>query len=122
MLPKTLPYTTYYKKDINVESLTKGTRAVISGVADQKALSQMQKDFAFNYAFNEETLLPLKCTVTGAVKDTVEEDYPVITVFDEETTDIEKGIAYSVWLISLDNLHRNIHQLDLERYTCLLSL
>jgi len=97
MLPKTLPYTTYYKKDINVESLTKGTRAVISGVADQKVLSQMQKDFAFNYAFNEETLLPLKCTVTGAVKDTVEEDYPVITVFDEETTDIEKGnIAHKV--------------------------
>ena len=32
------------------------------------------------------------------------------------------GIAYSVWLISLDNLHRNIHQFDLERDTCLLSL
>ena len=40
-------------------------------------------------------------------------------VYSVVATDVEKGIAYSVWLISLDNLHRNIHQLDLERYACL---
>ena len=82
---------------MDIERLQKGPRAVLSGVVDQNALSQMQKDFEFNYAYSQETLLPLKCTVTGAVKDTVEEDYPVITVLDEETTDIEKGnIAHKV--------------------------
>ena len=36
--------------------------------------------------------------------------------------DIEQVAVLSQWLISLYNLHRNIHQLDLKRYACLLTL
>ena len=43
-------------------------------------------------------------------------------VYSVVAADVEKIVAYSVWLVSLDNLHRNIHQFDLERDTCLLSL
>lgn len=44
------------------------------------------------------------------------------SVYHIVATNIEKVVAYSVWFVSFDNLHRNIHQLDLERYSCLLSL
>ena len=37
-------------------------------------------------------------------------------------TDIEQVVVFSERLVSLNNLHRNIHQLDLEMYTCLLTL
>ena len=43
-------------------------------------------------------------------------------VYSVVATDVEKIVTYSVWRVSLDNLHRNIHQFDLERDTCLLSL
>ena len=37
-------------------------------------------------------------------------------------TDIEQVVVFSERLVSLNNLHGNIHQLDLERYACLLTL
>ena len=36
-------------------------------------------------------------------------------------TDIEQVVVFSERLVSLNNLHGNIHQLDLERYACLLT-
>ena len=36
--------------------------------------------------------------------------------------DIEQVVALSERFVSLNNLHGNVHQLDLERHTCLLSL
>ena len=42
-------------------------------------------------------------------------------VYSVVATNIEKIVAYSVWLVSFDNLYRNIHQLDLEWYTCIFS-
>ena len=39
-----------------------------------------------------------------------------------KSADIEQVAVLSQWLVSLNNLHRNIHQLDLKRYACLLTL
>ena len=37
-------------------------------------------------------------------------------------TDIEQVVVFSERFVSLNNLHRNIHQLDLKRHACLLTL
>ena len=39
-----------------------------------------------------------------------------------KSADIEQVAVLSQWLVSLNNLHRNIHQLDLKRHACLLTL
>ena len=39
-----------------------------------------------------------------------------------KVANIEQMATLSERLVSFNNLHRNIHQLDLEMYTCLLTL
>lgn len=72
-------------------------RKVIIGKPDYDALQKMQKDFAFIYPYQNETTLSLKKSVTAVTAESLEEGQVLEYVFDEESTDIERGnVAHKI--------------------------
>lgn len=68
-------------------------RQVLVAKVDEAAKEKMAKDFAFCYPYQQATVLPLKNSVSLAIRRENEEFYPVYSLFAEENaTDKEKGI------------------------------
>ena len=62
---------------------------------DEKVVAKMQSDFAAEYPFKADCLVPLKASVTEVSKtEVIDEDAPIIySLFDEETPSAESGTA-----------------------------
>ncbi len=74
-----------------------GVKTVLIGQADADAVSRMKKDFAYEYPFVDDTLLPLKNSVTNATHELTEDTPPVHVLFDGDSPDAERGnIAHKV--------------------------
>ena len=90
-VPSSLPTDNYTEDDLALENKQREIRKVLIGDADEFALKSMKENFAKTYLHSVDTTLPLKYSVTDAVKQTSEEVYPTYVLFDGETTDNEKG-------------------------------
>ncbi len=102
-IPKNFPMTTIEEENLRFNNLTKDTRTVIIASADEQVVERMKKDFSFRYPFILDTALPLKTTVTKANKQAYDEEQEKpIVLFEEHSTDIERGITAHKILELLD--------------------
>ena len=91
-IPESIP-----AKEENPESFglitktRKRTKVFISKV-DEAAMAKMKQDFAFVYPFSAETVLPLKNSVSAALRSEREETKPLYEVRDAGDTGIDRGI------------------------------
>ena len=69
----------------------KNIQKVVIGQVNNDIVEQMKKQFAYQYAFIEDTLLPLKLGVTTVSQN--DETELVHLLFDEPTPDKERGIV-----------------------------
>lgn len=90
-IPLNIPTNYYNEQDFSLYSQIKQTRKVLIGRSDKEKEEQMFKCFNYEYPFLSDTKLPLKYSVTNAVKEQKEEFYPTYVLVDNETTDVEKG-------------------------------
>ena len=91
-IPDYLPVTEHFQDELSFESVTRGTRKVLIGKTNQTTIEKMSEDFKYVYPYSADTSLPLKHTVTAAVKEQKQEFYPVHVLFDDEAPDKERGI------------------------------
>lgn len=91
-VPSDMEMTIHNQKDFDFTNLTHETRKVLIANPDKTAFEKMRQNFAFSYPYLAETTLPLKTDVTSVNKrEQVEEEQKTFVLFDEETTDIERG-------------------------------
>ena len=90
-IPSYIPATYYNERDFSLYNEKKQTRKVLIGKSDTCAEMQMRTNFNYTYPYFTDTLLPLKYSVTGAVKEEKQDFYPTYVLLDNETTDIERG-------------------------------
>ena len=92
-VPKSLPAATHSPTRFGLIGVQRQKRQVLVAKPDASALDKMRKDFAFVYPYQSATVLPLKNSVSVAIRREQEEFYPVYSLFAEENaTDKEKGI------------------------------
>ena len=92
-VPKTLPAKTHLPTSFGLTGVKRQKRQVLIAKPDLAATEKMKKDFAFIYPYQAATVLPLKNSVSVAIRREKEEFYPVYSLFAEEhATDREKGI------------------------------
>ena len=91
-LPASIPVQAEEPEKFGLVSQTGERRTVMISEIDESAAKKMAKDFSFSYPFIGATELPLKSSVTTAVKAGSEEVYPVRAVFGDEDTGTERGI------------------------------
>lgn len=91
-VPAEIPATTHLSTELSHTDFSRKARQVLVAKPDILRMEKMKKDFAFSYPYLSATKLPLKNSVTAAIKNR-EEIYPVNTLFIENgDTDKEKGI------------------------------
>ncbi len=97
-VPASLPATLTTPKEFGLTGLTRSGRQVLVAKADKLKTERMKRDFGFVYPFKSSTVLPLKNSVTAAVKGLKDETYPVYSIFKEDgTTDTERGtVAHKI--------------------------
>lgn len=97
-VPKSVAAETHLPTKFGLNSVSKRGRQILVAKPDYAAAEKMKKDFAFIYPYESDTVLPLKSSVTAAVRDNFESEYPVYSLFsDEKATDKERGtIAHKI--------------------------
>lgn len=90
-LPSYLPVTEHYADELSMANVTLGARKVLIGKADDNTVKKMQSNFDYKYEFLQDTLLPLKHTVTAAIKEERQDYYLVHVLFDDDAPDAERG-------------------------------
>ena len=91
-VPAEIPATTHLPTELSLTDVRRKARQVLVAKPDVSRAEKMKKDFAFSYPYLAATTLPLKNSVTAAIKNR-EEVYPVNTLFIENgDTDKEKGV------------------------------
>lgn len=82
---------------VTLTDVRRGARQVLVAKPDSARAEKMAEDFAFRYPFLAATALPLKNTVTAAIKN-AEEVYPAHALYSEDSgTDAGKGtIAHRI--------------------------
>ena len=92
-LPNTLEVTRHDAQDLMSEQQRVEVKTVLLGKPDPQATMRMQSNFAFVYPHLDDTLLPLKSSVTKELAITDEQNALQHYVLDgEDTTDIERGL------------------------------
>ena len=89
-VPNTVPTKVHTLDGLTFTELKKNTQKVIIGQADKQVTEQMKKQFEYQYAFEQDTHLPLKAGVTSVSQN--DEAELVHLLFDEPTPDTERGI------------------------------
>lgn len=89
-IPSYIKLIEHEESEFDFVRLKKGTRKIIIGEADEQKIAKMQRDFAIEYPFVLDTLLPLKTSVTEA-NNLSKEEYKPTVIFKEDSTDIERG-------------------------------
>ena len=93
-VPKSIAAVTHLPTSFGLTGATRERRQVLVAKTDNVAKEKMTKDFAFVYPHLAATTLPLKNSVTAAIRKEKEEFYPVYSLFAEENaTDKERGIT-----------------------------
>ena len=96
-IPSYIPVTVHKSQDFNFTELKKGRRKVLIGQTNDKKVKELKERFDWRYPFSEDTNLPLKYSVTAAVKNSLDEKQDFIVLFPEENTDTERGqIAHKI--------------------------
>ena len=90
LIPSYLNAKEHTESAVTVERRASNTRKVLIVKPDLVEMQKMEKSFAYEYPHKEDTLLPLKGSVTGSLK-IDEEEPPVYMLFDEQTPDAERG-------------------------------
>ena len=94
--------------EVDVETLYKKAeeryekRKVLVGLVDQEERDRIKKNLEFIYPFEDCTTLPIKCSVTKAVKEGKEETPPIYVINVGEETGAERGIIAHKILENLD--------------------
>ena len=93
-IPEFLPVTERNKEEIELGVRIAEPRKVYLINPDQAQVEKMEKDYAFSYVYDADTLLPLKASVTSTLnKDKDEnEHYTRVLTQDDDKTDVEKGV------------------------------
>lgn len=92
-VPNTIAATQHLTKSFGLTSAMRKRRQVLVAKVDEAAKDKMIKDFAFLYPYQAATVLPLKNSVSVAIRREKEEFYPVYSLFAEDhATDREKGV------------------------------
>ncbi len=91
LIPSYLNAREHNESSVTVERRASNTRKVLIVKPDLEQMQKIQKSFSYFYPHSEDTSLPLKASVTGALKNFEEEQTPLYVVFDEQTTDAERG-------------------------------
>ncbi|MBO4251918.1 MAG: UvrD-helicase domain-containing protein [Clostridia bacterium] len=92
-LPKSIQAKEHKPKHFGLNAVTREKRQILIAKSDREGIEKITKDLAFRYPYESATVLPLKNTVTAAVRRGAEDQRPVYSLFTEEkATDREKGI------------------------------
>lgn len=96
-IPKSMDAKTYAKSDVAFEKLEKEKRVVLIGKPSLSAVQEMKENFSYAYPHLEDTLLPLKNTVTAAAERNKSDEVLTHVLFEDEHTDRERGnVAHKV--------------------------
>ncbi len=90
-LPPSLDAQYYNQSDLSFLELGKEVRTVIIGKSDKAQEEQMKENFSFVYPFENDTVLPLKTSVTNANINLLEKPQFVKSIVEEEVSDVERG-------------------------------
>ena len=91
-IPITIPATKWDLEELSFNSIRPEKRTVLIGKADEEKVKEMQTNFAFTYAYGEDTTLPLKTSVTEINSKEKGDFVPIITfVSANDITDDKKG-------------------------------
>lgn len=91
-IPASIPATVKTVEDMNFMELKHGVRKVYVTDPDRAEQARIKQNLEFNYVYDCDTILPLKSNVTAATKIASENGEFTYVLFDEESTDKEKGI------------------------------
>ena len=91
LIPSHLNAMQHSESSITIERRASNSRKVLIVKPDLEQVQKIKNSFSYFYPYGEETRLPLKGSVTGVLKNLEEEQVPVYVVFDEQTTDAERG-------------------------------
>lgn len=95
--PKHLDITHHDMQDLAFSRKQAQIKQVLVGSPDKQAKTQMQKDFAYSYPFENATTLPLKNSVTSATSNDSDQQEYTHVLFEDDKTDIERGnIAHKI--------------------------
>lgn len=114
-VPRTLPIREFSDDELVLYEQKRKIRKVLIGERNEEKEKKMLERFSFSYPFGNDTLLPIKTSVTASLKQT-EEYYKTETLFDETekgVTSKEKGIIAHKFLQYLD--FKNLNDLPRER-------
>ena len=89
-VPNSIPTQIHTLDGLTFTELKKNTQKVIIGQADKDIVERLKGQFEYQYAFTEDTHLPLKLGVTSVSKN--DEAELVHLLFDEPTPDKERGV------------------------------
>lgn len=96
-LPSYLTATEHDENEFKFMANRLDTRKVLIGNADTIILEQIKSNLAFKYAYEQDTVLPLKTNVTASLKIANEEQPLTYVLFDEPSPNTEKGnIAHKI--------------------------
>ena len=90
-VPFDLPVTVHEPTTCSLTETRRKARQIIVAKPDETRREKMARDFAFVYPHLAETTLPLKNSVTAALKNKAE-FYPVHTLFSDDVSDPERGV------------------------------
>ncbi|MBO7345104.1 MAG: UvrD-helicase domain-containing protein [Clostridia bacterium] len=102
LLPSYLNAKVHTESAVAIERRASNTRKVLIVKPDLEQVKKMQTSFSYVYPNSEDTKLPLKGSVTGALKNQEEDLPPVYVMFDEQTTDKDSGIIAHKFLEHYD--------------------
>ncbi len=90
-IPKSIDITIHQENELTLESKFIAPKQVLIGKPNEQLLDALKENFNFTYQFNEDTTLPLKYTVTGALKENIDSEQFVHVLIEDDTTDTESG-------------------------------
>ena len=95
-VPQGIPATMHYPEQLEFDALRNESRPIVVAKQNQALEQKIKENLGFSYKYQSDITLPLKSSVTGALKDT-EEEQLVHVLFDEPSPDKERGtIAHKI--------------------------
>ncbi|MBR2871519.1 MAG: UvrD-helicase domain-containing protein [Clostridia bacterium] len=102
-IPNTIEQTVHDQSEFAISKLEKQKRAVLFGSPSEDATKRIKNNLAYSYPFSEDSLIPLKSSVTKELSLLQEQTALQHYIFeDEDTTDIERGVIAHKLLENLD--------------------
>nr|MBO4517856.1 UvrD-helicase domain-containing protein [Clostridia bacterium] len=97
-IPADMPLTQHLPTGFGLSGVKRRGRQILVGKPDRVKAEKMVKDFAYSYPHLAATVLPLKNSVSAAIKAGRQDFYPVYSLFSTENgTDAERGtIAHRI--------------------------